>query len=175
MKRYTRSFCKGMNWAQAGRQNLRYEEYIMRKRAPGDTMLKMVGILMLVLGIFMAFGGAGSLALVAKGQSEEVVRQYLTDNQITYGQMLAGAVISCVAGVIYLAAGIGGVKYSNRPEKANQCIVLGVLLVAEIILEVIYNIVLGQFQLYTIVSMLALPLLYLWGAYRNKQAQGSIL
>lgn len=147
----------------------------MRKRAPGDIMLKMVGMLLLVLGIFMAFGGAGSLALVAKGPSEEVVSQYLEANQITFGQMLAGAIISSVAGVIYLAAGIGGVKYSNRPDKANQCMILGVLLIAEIILEVVYNIALGQFQLYTIVSMLLLPLLYLWGAYRNKQAQGSIL
>lgn len=147
----------------------------MRKRAPGDTMLKMVGILLLVLGVFMAFGGAGSLALVAKGEAEEVVRQYLTDNQITFGQMVAGAVISSVAGIIYLAAGIVGVKYSNRPEKANQCIVLGVLLVAEVILEVVYNMALGHFQLYTVISMLLLPLLYLWGAYRNKQAQGSIL
>lgn len=147
----------------------------MRRRAPGDIILKMVGMLLLVLGIFMAFGGAGTLALIFKGSSDEVVRQFLSENQITFGQMTASGVISAVAGIIYLAAGIFGVKYSNRTEKANQCIILGMLLVAEILVEVVYNYTLGQFQLYTIVSMLALPALYLWGAFRNKQAQGSIL
>ncbi|MDO4276470.1 MAG: hypothetical protein Q4D16_22635 [Eubacteriales bacterium] len=147
----------------------------MRRRAPGDIMLKMIGMLLLVLGIFMAFGGAGTLALVFKGSSDEVVRQFLAENKLTFVQMTVSGIISAVAGIIYLAAGIFGVKYSNRTDKANQCVILGVLLVVEVLVEVVYNYTLGQFQLYTIVSMMALPALYLWGAFRNKQAQGSIL
>lgn len=137
--------------------------------------LKITGAIALFLGIMMAIGGAGSMVMVSKGSGDELVKEYLTQNNLTFNQLLGSALVSCVAGIIYLAAGIIGLKDSADVKKANICIVMAVLLFVEIGMEVAYNISLDKFQPYTVVSMAVVPFFYLLGAIRNKQAQGKLL
>lgn len=143
----------------------------MKKRTPGEMLLKLSGVVILLLGIMMAVGGAGAMSLLVKGSSDEMVIEYLKSNNLTFQQMTMGVVVSGVAGIIYLVSGIIGIKNCGNVNKANLCLVCGIMLVAEVGVEVVYNASLGQFQPASVISMLALPLLYMIGAIRNKQAE----
>ena len=48
---------------------LRNEEYwiMLKKQAPGETILKVGGMLLLFLGVLLAFGSGNTLSLVVKG------------------------------------------------------------------------------------------------------------
>lgn len=147
----------------------------MKKRVPGEMLLRLSGIVLLILGIMMAFGGLGSMALIAKGPADELVIKYLTTSNITFGQMMAGSLISCIAGLIYLAAGFYGVKFGGNLDKATICVVLGFMLIAEMVVEIAYNSAMGKFEPSTVISMAAVPAVYIIGAVRNKQAQGKMV
>lgn len=146
----------------------------MKKRTPGEMLLKLSGMVILLLGIMMAVGGAGAMSLLVRGREDEMVLEYLKSNHQTFSQMTIGVVVSTVAGVLYLTAGILGIKNCADVKKAKICLVCGILLVAEVGLEMVYNAMLGQFQPVSVLSMLALPLLYLMGAIRNKQAENLV-
>ena len=141
-----------------------------RKTAPGELMLKIIGMVLLLLGVMMAFGGIGAISLVTKGSSNDSVVAYLQENHMTYGQMLGGTVISCVSGIVYIISGALGVLNGGNIYKADQCLVMVVIMVAEVLGESCFNWYVGQFQPIGVVNMLILPALYLVGALRNKSA-----
>ena len=89
---------------------------------------------------------------------------------MTYGQMLGGTVISCVSGIVYIISGALGVLNGGNIYKADQCLVMVVIMVAEVLGETCFNWYVGQFQPIGVVNMLILPALYLVGALRNKSA-----
>ena len=84
---------------------------MLKKQAPGETILKVGGMLLLFLGVLLAFGSGNNLSLVMKGSSDSAVVEYLNQNGMTYSQLVASNVMVLVAGVIYLAAGVVGVKH----------------------------------------------------------------
>ena len=43
---------------------------MLKKQAPGETILKVGGMLLLFLGVLLAFGSGNGLSLVMKGGSE---------------------------------------------------------------------------------------------------------
>ncbi|MFR2214638.1 MAG: hypothetical protein ACLS61_12910 [Ruminococcus sp.] len=67
---------------------------------------KVGGMLLLFLGVLLAFGSGNNLSLVMKGSSDSAVVEYLNQNGMTYSQLVASNVMVLVAGVIYLAAGV---------------------------------------------------------------------
>ena len=87
---------------------------MLKKQAPGETILKVGGMLLLFLGVLLAFGSGNTLSLVMKGSSDSAVVEYLNQNGMTYSQLVASNVMVLVAGVIYLAAGVVGVKQLVR-------------------------------------------------------------
>ncbi len=90
----------------------------VKKQAPGETILKVGGMLLLFLGVLLAFGSGNTLSLVMKGSSDSAVVEYLNQNGMTYSQLVASNVMVLVAGVIYLAAGVVGVKQAG---KGGEC------------------------------------------------------
>ena len=79
---------------------------MLKKQAPGETILKVGGMLLLFLGVLLAFGSGNNLSLVMKGSSDSAVVEYLNQNGMTYSQLVASNVMVLVAGVIYLAVEI---------------------------------------------------------------------
>ena len=57
-----------------------------------------------------------------KGSSDSAVVEYLNQNGMTYSQLVASNVMVLVAGVIYLAAGVVGVKQAGKVENAGLCV-----------------------------------------------------
>ena len=86
------------------------------------------------------------------------------------GAIMLGAIAILVAAVIQLVAGIIGVANAAKPEKAMVCIVFGLLvLVLSIAGNAITLIGGGTPDIVNILLGVALPILYLIGAFQNKQ------
>ena len=127
-----------------------------------NKFLKVTGILMiiggsigLILGI-IAVVGVGALVLFLGAEAEA-------------GLLMFGAVLYLVGAIVQFVAGILGVKNAAKPEKAKSCIIFGCLVVALTIISTIINVVGGgSVAVFNLVLGLALPALYLVGAFQNK-------
>lgn len=144
---------------------------MMKKQAPGETILKVGGMLLLFLGVMLAFGSGNTLSLVIKGSSNSAVVEYLEQNSMTYSQLAASAVMVLAAGIIYLAAGVVGVKQARNVENAGLCVGMGILLIAEVVAEVIVTVNFGEFDPASVIRMFMFPAIYMVGAVLNWQAK----
>lgn len=144
---------------------------MMKKQAPGETILKVGGMLLLFLGVMLAFGSGNTLSLVTKGSSDSAVVDYLEQNSMTYSQLVASAVMVFAAGVIYLAAGVVGVKQARNVENAGLCVGMGILLIVEVVAEVIVTVNFGEFDPASVIRMFMFPAIYMVGAVLNWQAK----
>lgn len=144
---------------------------MIKKQAPGETILKVGGMLLLFLGVMLAFGSGNTLSLATRGSADSAVIEYLQQNNMTYTQLVASTVMVLAAGVIYLAAGVVGVKQAGNIKNAGMCIGMGILLVAEVIAEVIVTMNFGEFDPASVIRMLMFPAIYMVGAILNWQAK----
>ena len=144
---------------------------MMKKQAPGETILKVGGMLLLFLGVMLAFGSGNTLSLVTKGSSNSAVVEYLEQNSMTYSQLVASAVMVLASGVIYLAAGVVGVKQAGNVENAGLCVGMGILLIVEVVAEVIVTVNFGEFDPASVIRMFMFPAIYMVGAVLNWQAK----
>ena len=127
----------------------------------GRKFLKVTGILMIIGGAFGIIGGivammgAGALAAVLETSAG--------------GLMLASALILASA-VFQLIAGIMGVKNCDKPEKAQSCLVMGVIVAILSVSGNIISTVLGSdFNIFSYATGLIIPVLYIIGAVKNKE------
>ena len=127
----------------------------------GRKFLKITGILMIIGGAFgiiggiVAMAGAGALAAVLETSAG--------------GLMLASALILASA-VFQLIAGIMGVKNCDKPEKAQSCIVIGVIVaILSVAGNVISNVLGSDFNIINYAIGLIIPVLYIIGAVKNKE------
>lgn len=131
----------------------------------GSKMLKVTGILMII-------GGALALVIAIIAVIRIAAAASLAAG-VLGGGIIALAVIASIlallGGGIELAAGILGVKNWNQPAKAQSCIVFGAIIIALSVLSNILNLTSGsEFNLFTLLLGLVLPVLYLIGAVQLK-------
>ena len=143
----------------------------VKKQAPERQSLKVGGMLLLFLGVLLAFGSGNTLSLVMKGSSDSAVVEYLNQNGMTYSQLVASNVMVLVAGVIYLAAGVVGVKQAGKVENAGLCVGMGGLLIAEVVSRSDRYYDLRRFRSGFRDRMLMFPAIYMIGAVLNWQAR----
>ena len=127
----------------------------------GRKFLKVTGILMIIGGGFGIIGGivamlgAGALAAVLETSAG--------------GLMLASALILASA-VFQLIAGIMGVKNCDKPEKAQSCLVMGIIVaILSVAGNVISNVLGSDFNIINYATGLIIPVLYIIGAVKNKE------
>lgn len=92
----------------------------MEKKAPGKGFLKVVGILLIIGGVF-GFIGAASNAFVASalssGSLDSTTTAIYEQAGLTAETFQAGIITSVIQGVIYLAAGILVWQTATRLKK----------------------------------------------------------
>jgi hypothetical protein len=116
------------------------------------------GIVGIILGS-IAILGAGFLSAVAEA----------TEVDVNENLLIFSGVFAITSAVISLIAGILGVKNSSRPDKANICIVFGVLVILFYALDAILGFVGSRnFEPLKLVIGLLVPILYLVGAFQSK-------
>lgn len=129
-----------------------------------NKFLKVSGILMIIGGSIstilglIAVLGVGVLA-VALGSDADM------------GLLKVGSALVLLSAIISLIAGILGVKNAAAPEKAKICIVFGIMTAVFALLGSTLNVVGGEkFNIMSLIIGLALPSLYLFGAFQNKKS-----
>lgn len=129
----------------------------------GKNYLKVTGILMIIGAAFGIIFGI----IAVLGSSAAAV---LLDASV--GALMFASLLSLFSAAIELVAGILGIKYCMRPEKANVCLGFGI---AVAVLSVVGNIIsmsLGtEFSFFSLIIGLVLPILYIIGAVFNKKPQ----
>ncbi len=127
----------------------------------GRKFLKVTGILMIIGGAFGIIGGI--VAMIGAGALAAVLETSAG------GLMLASALILASA-VFQLIAGIMGVKNCDKPEKAQSCIVIGVIVaILSVAGNVISNVLGSDFNIINYAAGLIIPVLYIIGAVKNKE------
>lgn len=127
----------------------------------GRKFLKVTGILMIIGGVFGIIGGI--VAMIGAGALAAVLETSAG------GLMLASALILASA-VFQLIAGIMGVKNCDKPEKAQSCLVMGVIVaILSVAGNVISNILGSSFNILSYATGLVIPVLYIIGAVKNKE------
>ncbi len=127
----------------------------------GRKFLKVTGILMIIGGAFGIIGGI--VAMIGAGALAAVLETSAG------GLMLASALILASA-VFQLIAGIMGVKNCDKPEKAQSCIVIGVIVaILSVAGNVISNVLGSDFNIINYATGLIIPVLYIIGAVKNKE------
>ena len=127
----------------------------------GRKFLKVTGILMIIGGAFGIIGGI--VAMIGVGALAAVLETSAG------GLMLASALILASA-VFQLIAGIMGVKNCDKPEKAQSCIVIGVIVaILSVAGNVVSNVLGSDFNIISYATGLIIPVLYIIGAVKNKE------
>ena len=127
----------------------------------GRKFLKVTGILMIIGGAFGIIGGI--VAMIGAGALAAVLETSAG------GLMIASALILASA-VFQLIAGIMGVKNCDKPEKAQSCLVMGVIVaILSVAGNVISNILGSSFNILSYATGLIIPVLYIIGAVKNKE------
>ena len=127
----------------------------------GRKFLKVTGILMIIGGAFGIIGGI--VAMIGAGALAAVLETSAG------GLMLASALILASA-VFQLIAGIMGVKNCDKPEKAQSCLVMGVIVaILSVSGNIISNVLGSNFNILSYATGLIIPVLYIIGAVKNKE------
>ena len=127
----------------------------------GRKFLKVTGILMIIGGAFGIIGGI--VAVIGAGALAAVLETSAG------GLMLASALILASA-VFQLIAGIMGVKNCDKPEKAQSCLVMGVIVaILSVSGNIISNVLGSDFNIFSYATGLIIPVLYIIGAVKNKE------
>ena len=147
----------------------------MVQNAPGRSFLKVTGILCIIYGAVLLLSSVSSIfvytQLTSGKLSDEVMDLYEQMN-ITASSLLISIIFVVVAAVVFLAAGILGVANSRKVEKAGICMIMGILMIAYVVINFGYGALTSDVAVGSIIStvlMLIVPLLYLWGALKNKE------
>ncbi len=127
----------------------------------GRKFLKVTGILMIIGGAFGIIGGI--VAMIGAGALAAVLETSAG------GLMLASALILASA-VFQLITGIMGVKNCDKPEKAQSCLVMGVIVaILSVSGNIISNVLGSDFNIFSYATGLIIPVLYIIGAVKNKE------
>ena len=127
----------------------------------GRKFLKVTGILMIIGGAFGIIGGI--VAIIGAGALAAVL-------ETSAGGLILASVLILASAVFQLIAGIMGVKNCDKPEKAQSCLVMGVIVaILSVAGNVISNILGSSFNILSYATGLIIPVLYIIGAVKNKE------
>ena len=133
-------------------------------KANGSGFLKVTGILMII-------GGALSLIIGIIAVLGVSAIAYISSGQVDTGMLYAASILTVVSAAAQLTAGIIGVKNCNNPEKSGTCMVWGVIVALLAVAGAILTTVAGNsFPVLSLLLGLVLPILFIIGALKNKNA-----
>ena len=148
----------------------------MKEKAPGKTLLQVVGILMVILGVLsllVSLVNIAVLGMTGNGEVGEIMEQSLAATGAPMADYKASVYIMTAGALLNLVIGIIGIASCNKIQRAGICFVCGIILIVWQLGTDAYSAVTSGITGMGIVSIiigLILPLLYFWGALKNRQA-----
>ena len=134
----------------------------------GNKFLKITGILMIIAAVFSILAGTllGGLGAVVAGLGGA--------SGLTFSYW-AWLLLTLIGGICQLIAGIKGVKHSKSSENSKNLIVWGVIVAAFSILGMVMNMVNGaSFSISSLLTGVAIPVLYIYGAMLNSKSDSTV-
>lgn len=147
----------------------------MKQRAPGKLLLLVTGIIHTCIGVFGIVGVFIILNIVRQmqeGTLEEAAQQIYDSRGVTAEMLQATVATSVFQGLVLILAGICGIVFCNKVQKYKICFLLGILMIVYHLIVAGIGAVTGGFTVLTLISIvlnLILPVLYFWGAVKNRQ------
>ena len=132
----------------------------------GQKFLKITGSLMIISAVFSIFAGVlvGGLGALAAGLGAA--------SGLTFSYWVA-LFMTLVGGICQLIAGIKGIKHSKNSANSQKLVVWGVIVAAFSVLGMVVNVVNGgQFNITALLTGVAVPALYIYGAVLNSRSNG---
>ncbi len=127
--------------------------------------------ILLVTGILLIIGGAIGLVSSIIAVLGARVAAVIFADQKGVGLLVFAAVLLLISAIVSLITGILGVVNADKPAKANVLIIFGILTA---LFSVLGNILTvaggGTFSVLSLITGLAVPVLFLVGAFQNKKA-----
>ena len=148
----------------------------MKEKAPGKTLLQVVGIILVVIGVLallVSLINIAVLGMTGSGEVGEIMEQSLATTGVTMADYKASVYIMTAGALINLVIGIIGIANCNKIQKAGICFVCGIILIVWQLGTNVYSAVTSGITgmgIINIIIGLILPLLYFWGALKNRQA-----
>ena len=148
----------------------------MKEKAPGKTLLKVVGIIMVVLGVFSFLFNLinfAAIGMIGEGELGEILEQTLTAQGVTIEEYQISVYVTAAGALLNTAAGILAIANCNKIRKAGVCFICGILLLLWQLGNDAYAAITSGVTVFSVITMavgLILPLLYFWGALKNRQA-----
>lgn len=126
----------------------------------GRMFLKVTGILMIIGAAFGIIGGI--IAVIGVGALAAVL-------ETSAGGLMLASILILVSAIIQLIAGIMGIKNCDKPEKAQSCLIMGIIVaLLSVAGNVISNVLGTSFNIISYITSLVIPVLYIIGAAKNK-------
>lgn len=151
----------------------------MTKRAPGRTFLMVVGIFLIIGGVSAMVTSAMNFVMIGREEFAPILEQTLQQVGISKTTFQISIVLTAIQSVINVVTGIIGVANSKKIEKASLCYICGIVLIVFALICNAYSAFSGAFSIFSVIFSLILPLLYFWGALKNRQAlqeeQGTVV
>ena len=132
----------------------------------GQKFLKITGVLMIISAVFSIFAGVlvGGLGALAAGLGAA--------SGLTFSYWVA-LFMTLVGGICQLIAGIKGIKHSKNSANSQKLVVWGVIVAVFSVLGMVVNVVNGgQFNITALLTGVAVPALYIYGAVLNSRSNG---
>ena len=148
----------------------------MKEKAPGKTLLQVVGIILVVIGVLallVSLINIAVLGMTGSGEVGEIMEQSLATTGVTMADYKASVYIMTAGALLNLVIGIIGIANCNKIQKAGICFVCGIILIVWQLGTDVYSAVTSGITgmgIINIIIGLILPLLYFWGALKNRQA-----
>ena len=133
----------------------------------GQKFLKITGVLMIISAVFSIFAGGlvGGLGALAAGLGAA--------SGLTFSYWVA-LFMTLMGGICQLIAGIKGIKHSKNSANSQKLVVWGVIVAAFSVLGMVVNVVNGgQFNITALLTGVAVPALYIYGAVLNSKSNGA--
>lgn len=142
----------------------------MTKKAPGRMFLMIVGIFLIIGGVFSAISCVMNFVLMGQAELGPILEQTLQQAGISKSSYQISLILSVIQTIIGMVTGIIGIVNSNKIEKAPLCYICGIVLIAYALICNAYSAFAGAFNIFSVILSLVFPLLYFWGALKNRQA-----
>jgi len=133
------------------------------QHAPGRRFLLVCGILYAVFG---GFALIGAVTLQEVGQALGTFDDFWGIGTAVVAETSRWAFLLFISAGIMIVAGVLGIAWKDKLQKANILIIVAIIAMA---FDIISNIITNSLNAMIIIS-LALPILYLIGAVLNKNA-----
>ena len=144
---------------------------------PKNVFLKIMSIILLIGGIFYLIISAAAIALAAGGPALMEAVGAGSSNELADLRpfLIVGGILMLIAGLVAVIAGSLGLKACKDPSKSKKCIVLGIIIIIPSLVSLIMNIAsasgFNSVNAVVVVAIgIAIPILYILAAVKNKQA-----